>query len=197
MILHLHLRHFFIVYGYFLAVPVMVVEGPVATMIMAGLAARGFFNIFIVLALGMSADLISDYLYYQIGARGGQSVLPKVAKYLRLDLSAAEKFEKHFENHGNRTVFAAKLLPGLVPPVFILAGIVKYPIAKLYEAAVPAGFLWTAGLCLIGYYLGRYVHNVQRLLSGAGLVLAGAVLAFLLYQFYFGKKLAKRFVGLK
>jgi membrane protein DedA with SNARE-associated domain len=191
MVIH-GLRHFLIIYGYFLAVPVMIVEGPIATMAMAALASLGYFNIGIVFLLGITADLISDYLYYQIGYRGGQRIILRISKTLRFDMERMEGFKQQFQNHGAKAVFLAKLLPGVVPPVFIAAGLTRYPLRKLYKYALPAGIIWTTALTLVGYYFGKNLRSIEALLSKTGIVLALVVILFILYQYTFGKTIARR-----
>lgn len=186
------LGHFFILYGYFLAVPVMILEGPIATMVMAVLASRGYFNIGVVFLLGFSSDLISDFIYYQIGYRGAQGIIEKLSRIFGFEKRLTEIFQKRFENHGGKAIFLAKVLPGVTVPVFIAAGLAKYPLKKLYKFAIPAGAVWTGGLTVLGYYFGRHIRNAESLLSKTGIILAVLVIAFILYQYIFGRGLVKR-----
>ncbi|MCL5435525.1 MAG: hypothetical protein M1275_00345, partial [Patescibacteria group bacterium] len=61
------LVQFFLVYGYWIALPLMVVAGPFATITMAAIASFGYFNPIAVFVLGFSADLISDTIFYSLG----------------------------------------------------------------------------------------------------------------------------------
>lgn len=182
-----NLVHFLITFGYVFAIPIMIVEGPIATMVMAALAARGFFNITAVFFLGFFADLLSDYIYYQIGKSGA----PRLINYFnrRFNEEMTGNLRTRFAEHGGKIIFISKILPGVTIPVFITAGLAKYPLKKLYESAVPAGLLWTGGLTVLGYYFGKHITSVERLLSKTGIILSVLVILFILYQYVFGKKL--------
>lgn len=180
--------------GYVLAWPLMVLEGPVITMGMAALASRGYFNIGIVIVLGVVADLVSDYVLYTIGAHPW---FLKLARFLGVDSRLATYLQSHFNERGDHIIFLAKVLPGLAAPTFIAAGLVHYPIKRFYQRAIPGGLIWTGMLATIGYFFGKYVTSFNKLLTRTGIVFLILLVVIILFQFYFGKKLAERTLKLR
>ena len=51
-------------YGYFLLFPIAVLEGPIISVIAGFLVLQGYFNILLVYAVMVVADLTGDFLYY-------------------------------------------------------------------------------------------------------------------------------------
>lgn len=186
------LGQFFLAYGYIIAFPVMVVEGPLSTMLMAALASGGYFNVLVVFLLSFFADIISDYIFYEIGRRGARGAIIRLSKIFRYDPNRIQSVQGFFYRYGGLAVFLAKLLPGMVPPVFIAAGMSRYSRVRLLLYAMPAGIVWSAALCAIGYYFGHSITSVERLLSKTGIVICVIAVALILYLLFFGKALSKR-----
>lgn len=184
------LGQFFITYGYLLAAPIMIIEGPLATMVMAALASHGYFNVVAVFFLGFCADLVSDFVYYKIGKNGA----PRVISYINQKFTEQFilKIKDRFQGHGGKLIFTSKVLPGVTVPVFITAGLARYPLTKLYKFAIPAGIIWSSLLTILGYYFGMYVSSAEKMLSRTGIVLAVLVIIFILYQYVFGRQFVKR-----
>ena len=103
----------------------MIIEGPVATIMAATLAALGAFNVFIVLIFSISGDIIGDVILYWLGYRYGISFVNKIGKYIGITEKLVLKMEKYFERHGRTTIFAVKSTTGLCWATFTAAGIVK------------------------------------------------------------------------
>ena len=60
-------------YGYWMMLPLMIIEGPIITIIASMLAKLGAFNIFIVFILSVAGDMIGDIILYYLGYKLGNS----------------------------------------------------------------------------------------------------------------------------
>lgn len=180
---------FFITYGYFIALPLMVVGGPLATIAMAIVAAWGYFNPFVVFILGFAADLIADTMFYGLGHFFGANIINRFGRFVKLSPKTLPGIKEFYVHHGGKSIFFAKILTGLVPPIFIFAGYSKMPLKKFYGYAALGGVIWSAGLVGFGYYFGQQFQgdlgSAEIFFSGTRLVLLIVLGLLLFYKFYF------------
>src|SRR4030043_1154613 len=95
-------------YGYWIMLPLMIIEGPVATLMAATMAALGAFNVFIVLIFSIAGDMIGDMILYGLGYKYGMGFVRHVGKYIGITENLVLRMEKYFERHGGKTIFAVK-----------------------------------------------------------------------------------------
>lgn len=181
-------------YGYWIAVPIMILEGPFITIIMGFFASLGLFDIYVVITLSVISDLFSDTFYYAIGRHAGPPILSRFKVPGGTDHENLQKLRQRFERYPGRIFFTAKVLTGIAHSTFALAGVVKYSYKKVLPYSIPGGIIWSAALGMLGFYFGWQATNISRFLSSAGLVLFGLLVLFLFYEFYLGKRLARKFV---
>ena len=180
-------------YGYWIAVPIMIIEGPIITLLMGFLSSLGLFNIFIVIALGVISDLVSDAIYYWSGYASGPKVLEKLKIPLVRDNTALQKLKSRFEEHPGKIFFGAKGLTGIAHRTFVLAGVTRVDYEKILKFTIPGGIVWSSALGLLGFYFGAHTTDIGKFLSGTGLVLFGLLILFLFYKFWFGRYLAQKY----
>jgi len=187
---------FLIQYGYWFAIPIMIIEGPIATIVMAFFASFGYFNPFVVLFFSFTADLISDSGFYAIGRYNGSWFTRKFGRYFNINDNTYGLVQNFFDKHGGKSIFFAKILSGVVPPVFIVAGFSRFPLKKFYTYAAIGGVLWSGALVSLGYFFGSRLEgdfsNISQLITGTGLVFVCILVFLILYQFYFHKILEKK-----
>ena len=111
--------------GYPTMFALMIIEGPIITILGAFLASLGFFNVYIILTLSILGDIVGDIILYSIGYYGGAKFLEKAQKFLKIKDSTIEKIKKYFERHGKKTIFSVKSTTGLCWIAFITAGSVR------------------------------------------------------------------------
>ncbi|MEK9181023.1 MAG: DedA family protein [Patescibacteria group bacterium] len=187
---------FLILHGYWIAVPIMIVEGPIATVVMAFFASFGFFNPFFVLLAGFSSDMVSDSVFYYIGQFFGQRFIRRFGRYFGLSEKNYHHIKNFYDSHGGKSVFLAKILTGVVPPVFIVAGYSRMNLKKFYAFSALGGIIWSGGLVALGYYFGSQLagdfRNVGRLFGVSGFALFGLLALFVIYRFYLRKIIERR-----
>ena len=186
---------FLIQNGYWIAVPIMIIEGPIATIIMAFFASFGFFNPFVVFAFSLLADLISDTVFYAIGYYNGSWFTKKFGKYFKLNERTFKTVQNFFDEHGGKSLFIAKILSGVVPPMFIVAGFSRVKLKKFYTFSALGGLLWSGAMVALGYFFGAQLEgdfaNVTKLITGGGGILAFLLIFFFVYKVYLHKILEK------
>lgn len=125
------------------------------------LASTGRFNITAIIVLSFVAAVLGDALGYAIGKKYGPRVFTKEDSVF-FDKAHIERARRFFEVHGGKSVFLARFVPILrtVIPVLAGTGMMRYKNFAFYN--IFGGLTWTAGTCLLGYFLGRTIPDIER-----------------------------------
>lgn len=183
------LRH----WGYWGMLPLMIIEGPVATIISAMLASLGAFSWPIVLLFSILGDTIGDVLLYGAGRKWGIGFVHGFGKYMGITEEVVLKMEKYFQKHGGKTIFAVKSTTGLCWATFVTAGIVKMDFKKFLKYSLLGGIVWSGFLVAMGYFYGYLWRSIKKYISWVGwIVFVAAVFSFAVITVY-KKKQAKKF----
>ncbi len=180
-------------YGYWVMLPLMIIEGPVATIIAATLAALGAFNVWVVLIFSILGDVIGDILLFGAGYKWGMGFVRNFGKYIGITEKLVLKMEKYFASHGGKTIFAVKSTTGLCWATFVAAGIVKMDFAKFVRYSILGGLVWSGFLVAMGYFYGYLWREISQYIDWIGWAIGGvAVVSYFgitLYKKYESKKL--------
>lgn len=172
-------------WGYPVMLLLMVIEGPVVTIIAAFLSSLGYFNVFAVLGLSIAGDVIGDVILYNIGYFGGQRILPKVQRFLKIADSTAEKLKQKFYENSAKIIFYVKSTTGLGYITFITAGALKMKFSKFMTFSVLGGFVWSAFLVIVGFFFGYAADKINNYIKYASvIILAAAVIFFIALSLY-------------
>lgn len=180
-------------YGYLLMLPLMIIEGPVVTIIAAMLASLGAFNVFVVLLLSMIGDMLGDVLLYAAGYKWGMGFVRGFGRRMGITEKVVLKMEKYFEKHGGKTIFAVKSTTGLCWATFAAAGIVKMDFKKFLKYSFLGGIVWSGFLVSMGYFYGYLWREIKQYISWVGwIIFAVAIVSFVLITLY-KKKQSEKF----
>lgn len=162
------------------------VEGPLATLVAAALAAGGVldpFPVFIAAALG---NLGADFLWYGLGRVGRYSRILQYLPWLRNQEAIVHQLEEQMQCHGIRILIIAKLWFGIAAiPALIASGLLHLPWYRILPAICICEIIWSGTLVLTGYYLTAYLGGfeaVQSYASTIGLATAFLAALFLLWR---------------
>lgn len=171
--------------GYPTMLFLMIIEGPIATILAAFAASLGFFNIFVVFALSMLGDIIGDIILYTIGYTGGAKALTKAERILKIKPKTVAKLEKLFLIHGKKTIFAVKSTTGLCWITFIAAGTMRMKFKEFLFGSISGGIVWSSFLVIMGYFFGYAFDKINDYIKYAGLIIfAAAAIFFIALTFY-------------
>lgn len=158
-------------YGYWIMLPLMIVEGPVVTLISAILASLGAFNVFVVLFLSILGDMIGDVILYWIGYRFGMGFARNIGKYIGITEKLVLKMEKYFAKYGGKTIFLVKSTTGLAWATFVTAGIVRMDLKKFLKNSFYGGIVWSGFLVFVGYFYGYLWREIKQYIEWIGWVI--------------------------
>ncbi|MDI6778171.1 MAG: DedA family protein [Patescibacteria group bacterium] len=167
-------------WGYPTMFVLMILEGPIVTIISAFLASMGFFNVFIVFILSVAGDVIGDIILYFIGYFGGPAITKKAQKFLKVKDSVVEKLKAKFHENSAKIVFYVKSTTGLSYITFITAGSLRMKLSKFVTFSILGGLVWSSLLVVIGYFFGYAAERISDYIKYAGVIIfAGAVIFFI------------------
>lgn len=172
-------------YGYWGMLPLMIIEGPVVTIVAAMLASLGAFSWPVVLLFSMAGDVIGDIILYGLGYKYGMGFVRGPGKYMGITEGLVTKMQKYFENHGGKTIFAVKSTTGLCWATFTAAGIAKMDFRKFVKYSVLGGVVWSGALVAMGYFYGYLWKEISQYIDWIGWVVAGvAIVTYALITLY-------------
>ena len=142
--------------AYLLLFLAVLVEGPIATLAAAALAAKASsdLSLSLVILVAIVSNLIADFLWYFLGRLGkGRLPLRLMPGSAQSNLERIRTVQVHLRDHGLWYFVAAKLSLGLAMiPVLLAMGLAKVPLPRLLPVAICCEIIWTGALALIGYF---------------------------------------------
>ena len=172
-------------YKYFLLFPIVVVEGPIVTVIAGFLVSIGrldFFTSYLVIVLG---DLVGDSMYYSFGYYGREKFVEKWGRFLGITEERVLNLEKHFEKHSGKTLVIGKLTHAVGGVLLVAAGMAKMPFWKFFIYNVISTLPKSLLILVVGFYFGKAYAQINSYfdylaLFFIGVVVIGGVIYFVL-----------------
>ena len=181
-------------YGYAIMLPLMIIEGPVATIIAATLASLGAFNAYVVLVFSIAGDVIGDIIWYSLGYKYGLGFVRRVGKYFGITETLVLRMEKYFTHHGGKTIFAVKSTTGLCWATFTAAGIAKMNFKKFIIYSIYGGLVWSGFLVAMGYFYGYLWREIKEYIDWVGWIVFGVgVITITLITLYKNRQARRMF----
>jgi len=162
-------------YGYWVMLPLMIIEGPIVTVIAAMLASLGAFNVLLVLLFSILGDVIGDVALYALGYRFGMGFVRRVGKYLGITEKLVLRMQEYFKEYGGKTIFAVKSTTGLCWATFTAAGIAKMDFRNFLKNSVYGGIIWSGFLVAMGYFYGYLWRDIKQYIEWIGWIIFAVV----------------------
>ncbi len=110
---------------------------------------------------GALGNLLGSILSYWIGTIGGRSMLERYGKYILISKKDLERADRWFTNHGELTVFFARLLPVVRTFISFPAGVARMSFLKFCVYTFLGAFPWSIGLAYGGFKLGENWESLR------------------------------------
>lgn len=178
MLSHLgYLAVFLLVFGESLFPIGFLIPGSYVTTLAGGLAAKGFYSIWMLLFLTSLAAILGNTLSFEIGRRGRHLLVRNV--HLCKAIARGDVF---FRRYGIGSVFAAHFLGPVRHVIPALAGESAMDRARFETANIPGAILWAGSHLLLGYSFGSFWETalprwlrITLLVTGSLCILAGSL----------------------
>jgi membrane-associated protein len=154
-------------------------------------ASQGFLNIALLIVGAFICAVLGDNVGYITGHKFGRRLFRRQDSWMfhKKHLVSAQSF---YEKHGKKAIVLARFMPIVLTFAPIVAGIgaMKYSTFVAYNLI--GGLIWTAGITLLGYYLGQVIPDVDKYLLPIILVIVVISIAPSILHLYYDRKASKR-----
>jgi membrane protein DedA with SNARE-associated domain len=176
-------------WSYFILAVLVLIEGPVATLLAAAAASAGLMRPMLVFVSAAVGNLTADTLWWLLGYAGKTEWIHSFGRRLRIRESLIEHLKHNMIKHATRVLFLAKVTVSFSIPALIAAGLLRIRWRRWFPALVGAEVLWTGSLVLIGYYATEAMKRVERNLEYAVLAVSIGFVIFLILE---GRRLVRQ-----
>ena len=176
-------------YTYIILGLLVLVEGPIATLLGAAAASAGLMRPWGVFAAAAIGNLSADALWYSLGYLGKSNWIAKLGRTFGVSDSLLKHLEQHLIEHSVRVLFLAKLTLSFIIPSLIAAGLLRIPWKRWFPALITAETLWTGSLVLIGYFTTEAIKRVAQWVEYVGLAIS---IIFVLVVIVEGRRLVRQ-----
>jgi membrane protein DedA with SNARE-associated domain len=151
------------------------------------LARSGQLNPVLVVVSGMSACLIADNVWFQLGRRRGGKILKFLCRIALEPDSCVRRTESAFEKYGVRSLLVAKFVPGLNAVAAPMAGSSGTSLGRFLWFDTLGALIWLLSYCGVGYAFSDQIEDVglyaMRMGSGLIVLLVALLAAWILRKF--------------
>jgi len=134
------------------------------------LASQGFLNIWFLVPLVFSAAILGDNVGYAFGRRMGPRIF-KREDSIFFHKDHAKRAEEFYRVHGAKTLVLARFTPVIRTFAPIVAGIGRMQYQTFLFYNIVGAALWTAGMSLLGFFLGEFVPGIDQYIVSVILVI--------------------------
>ena len=137
----------------------LLVPGEVGMVVLGAAAADAGHPVPLLVAFAAAGALAGDTVSYALGRRYGRSLIQRFRLLRRRLEPVVDEAERHFEEHGGRSVFVARFVGALRAVVPVVAGISRLPVRTFLAFDAPAAVVWAALTMSLGALLGPQVAD--------------------------------------
>jgi membrane protein DedA with SNARE-associated domain len=166
-------------YGYlFIAVFLFVesigvpIPGETALVTAAALAGAGKLNIVGVFMAAAFGSITGGMTGYWVGLRGGQAIVVRFGRSLRLSEERLDRARTFFDEHGASALVVGRFIAVVRSFLGIFAGVATMPERRFAIYNAIGGLIWSLTFSAVGYLFGKNMPLMMRDLGRVSLVLA-------------------------
>ncbi len=171
------LDHFLQTYGYwavfvFIALESVGLPHPGETMLIAAAVYAGsshHLNIALIAGFAAAASIAGDNVGYRLGAAGGQRLVDRFGRFLRLDAAKMRLGRYFFDRHGGAVVFVGRFITVVRTYSAFFAGLYRMRWSRFVVSNAVGGLVWAAFYSFGAYYLGSAAAGVGQMVTLIGL----------------------------
>mgnify|MGYP000055983616 CR=1 FL=1 len=151
---------------------------------LAGIAAaQGNHSLASVILAGTLGALAGNIFWFVLAWKLGldrfESFLVRHGRILTIDKSELDRLRRLFGDYGGPIVGVGRIVPTIRSLISVPAGLVRMDARRFMLWSAAGTFLWTMGLAVAGFLLGRSFDSIDRVLGP--LSTAVILIAFVVY----------------
>lgn len=159
-------------------------------LLMGAFAGDGVYSLRISFLLALTASILGDVLWYELGRQKGRAILNLLCKLSIEPDSCLRRTESGFRKRGAWTLIFAKFVPGMSLVSVPLAGTIRMPRGLFLLADAAGCTLWVGAYLMLGFLFHK---QVSKIIVGIGLIGRQAgIVALTLISIYIAAKYFQR-----
>lgn len=127
------------------------------------LSSQDILSFWPLLLLCFVAAVFGDSAGYYFGKKTGPMIFTRSDSFF-FKKRYLEQAKTFYERHGKKTIILARFVPMVRTFAPIFAGIAGMDYKVFIKYNIIGAFLWTSGLIILGFFLGRTVPNIDKYL---------------------------------
>ncbi|MCB1231900.1 MAG: VTT domain-containing protein [Verrucomicrobiae bacterium] len=143
------------------------------------LAAHGILPYWLAAFGCLAGTWIGDIGLYGLGRLGRGGLLDRAPFRWFISGERVEQGRQLFERHGGKIVFSSRFLPGSRLPIYVAAGLVRYPFWQFAAFMALACLLWTPILVGVAYKIGDVLLDWLEVYEKAAWLVILALIAII------------------
>ena len=171
-------------YKYWLILPLSIIEGPIVAMAAAFLASTGVLNIQIVYVLALAGDIIGDILYYALGRFGGEPLINKYGRFVRISHESVANIKHEYFTRSTslwQVIILSKVMQAPSSLILITCGLTSVNFRQFFVITTVANIFKVLFFVLVGFYFGRAYLRVDEYLRYSWVLLIPLVIGAVWY----------------
>jgi membrane protein DedA with SNARE-associated domain len=153
-----------------------------ATMLFAGFnVAEGHWSLFLVVCVGVLANVVGSWIAYAVGYYGRIDLLEKHGAKLHIKPKHLAWADNWFERYGDATVFFSRMLPIIRTFISLPAGVAKMPFWRFTLFTLAGCIPWVFALTFIGQQVGDNWERWKDKLHYVDYAVAAAIVVGIIY----------------
>jgi membrane protein DedA with SNARE-associated domain len=172
---------------YSILFPVLVIEGPVATILasfLASPAGGNILNIVAVFFIVLFADIFGDTMYYVIGRYGAGFFTDRYPRQFSFSPERLARIEKYYRIYGAKTIAIGKVSHGLGWPIMVGAGSAKMNYQKFVTINAIVSIVKSFVLVAAGYYYGDQYESLVAYFGRGTVLVTTAITVVAVYLIF-------------
>src|ERR1041384_6433717 len=156
-------------YGYFAVALFMFIEsigipipGESALITAAAVAGSGALSVVGVFFAALIGNVLGGMTGYWMGVRGGQAIIGRFGRLLRIDDARLAKANAFFMKHGASALIVGRYVAVVRSFLGMIAGVSAMPRRKFLVYNALGGLIWSATFTLVGFFFGRNLPALKR-----------------------------------
>lgn len=110
-----------------------------------------------LILLGATGATLGYTAIYAVALKLGRTVMLRYLNRFRISEEKLHKVEMWFEKHGDKAVFACRVVPVMRELISIPAGLLRMKIVKFVAYTYAGSIVWACVTILAGYYFGEAI----------------------------------------
>jgi membrane protein DedA with SNARE-associated domain len=178
------------IWNYVLLMILIIIQGPVFTMVGGAAAAAGLLQPLGVLGVAITGNLGADAFWYSVGFT---SKVTWIDRWFGRRRELVQVLQCEMQQHAPKILLLAKLSVGMAVPAVLAAGLGQVPWRKWFPIVVAGEIIWTGTLLLIGYFAAETLIGAERAVLIFGALISAGL--FVLIALHVPRKLRQHLAG--